>query len=438
MMLMNAVQRWLIASIVFVSIVSTLRVQLLSLGNLPGVPLEFYNLTLSFADLLLIALLLLTALRVITSAPYRARLWATCQLLWQRQSLLAWVLLVTWMALSAFWALEPTLTRFVTLHAAACVGLALITADTVRAEGYQHFHAALIFSALLQLILAVAQVLNGNVVGLSALGEIPPDMNPTLLYYRPPGLSHNPNYLGGYFMLALAAALMLFVRVGQERRRWWFMLAAALCTFGLVLTLSRSTFVGLAVAAAPLLILAFRRASPRRRAHAIIALLVLMLVALLVAAVAARGSLGERIFGARPFFFEDAWRVIQANPLLGSGAGNLMYTISLRLGVIAKYVLPVHIVYVYVWAEAGLVGLALFLTACGTAFRGWRPLRSTTSFDMERLLWGSVLIGVLVTMLFDNYWWAIHPFRVLFFWAFGVWYGLGLRDAPAVPSFESS
>jgi len=29
--------------------------------------------------------------------------------------------------------------------------------------------------------------------------------------------------------------------------------------------------------------------------------------------------------------------------------------------------------------------------------------------------------------LFDNYFWAIMPMRVIFFWAIGLWWGFALR-----------
>jgi O-antigen ligase len=172
----------------------------------------------------------------------------------------------------------------------------------------------------------------------------------------------------------------------------------------------------------PTLIWLLRLAAPRTRRLIISGALAVSVIGAGLALVATRGDIVSRFFMGREFFFDWSWAEIQASPVIGAGAGNLMFAISER-GVNERDVLPVHNVYLYVWGETGLIGMVLFVLGCGSVL-------GVISQRPERLIWGGALLGVCVTMLFDNYWWAILPYRVLFFWVIGSWWGL-LSAEPA-------
>lgn len=412
-------QRWLVIAIGVISVIASPRGMLLDLTDLPGVPLEFHAITISLAEVLLLGVLLLTAVRLALSGAYRTQLAETLQQVARPTWALAWIALALWMALSSFWALQPTMTRFVTLHAVGVMLLAILVADMVRHEGEQGLLIGLVLSGVFQTGIAIAQALNGNPLGLDALGEIPRFPYDTAAYYRAPGLAQHPNYLGGYLMLAMFAALLLLFRLRQRGARLGAViagLALGVCGVGLITTLSRSAIVGTAAGTLPLLVWLLRLAAPRTRRLIVGGALVLIVLGAGLAVIATRGDIVSRFFMGREFFFDWSWTEIQARPVIGAGAGNLMFAISER-GVNERDVLPVHNVYLYVWGETGLIGMALFVLGCGSVL-------GVISQRPERLIWGGALLGLCVTMLFDNYWWAILPYRVLFFWVLGSWWGL--------------
>jgi O-antigen ligase len=434
-------QRGLLMGIAFISVIASPRVMIYELENLPGVPLEFKAVTLSLPDFLMIAALAVTLVRLVLFVDYRARLWSTAQAVWRPHWLAAWAALVLWLAISTLWAIEPLMTRFMTLHTVAVLLLALIVVDAVRHDADQPLLIALVASGVVQAGIAVAQAINGNPLGLTAFGEIERFVYDNAVYYRAPGLSQHPNYLGGYLVVAIFAALLLAQRQRSRHGASALALLAGLfCGIGLITTLSRSAIMGLVAGSLPVLIALLRRAKPATRRLIVGATLALIVAGGGLALVATRGDLINRFFTAREFFFDWSWAEIQARPLHGAGGGNLMFAISWR-GVIETYVLPVHNVYLYVWGESGLVGVALFVLGLGSLAALWAAAFTTQVARQggrwERLLWGGVLLGLCVIMLFDNYWWAIHPFKVLWFWALGWWWGTLLRaEGLAAPDAE--
>jgi O-antigen ligase len=96
-------------------------------------------------------------------------------------------------------------------------------------------------------------------------------------------------------------------------------------------------------------------------------------------------------------------------------------------GMDIEHLLPVHNVYLYIWAELGLPGLALFLLGC---FSILKRLRSRLSANM--LLWLCCFLAICGVMIFDNYWWAVHPFRVVFLCVVGLWWGYTSREAAPI------
>lgn len=411
---LSLMQRGLLMLIVFIAVISSPRVMLLEVQPLANVPLEFRAVTVALPDFALILLLLATALRLVIESNYAERLLKTARrLLWH--GLFFWIALLVWMGISSAWSPAAIMTRFVTVHALGGLLMALVLADLMWHEGAHGLLWGVIISAAIQAVIGVAQSLNGDPLGLGALGELPRFSYDTDRFFRAAGLSQHPNYLGGYLMVSLFACLLItWQNWTRPRWRWLGMGLAAVCAVGLIATLSRSALIGTGAGLLPLVIVLLRALGAKRRRLILGGLAVIAVIAVALVLIATRGDVVTRFFTAREFFFNDSWREIQRNPILGTGAGALMITIDAH-GSDLIDVLPVHNVYLYVWAEAGIIGLALFVLACGSIL--WRIRRNPA------LIWGCAFLAVCVTMLFDNYWWAIHPFQIVFFWVVGYWWG---------------
>lgn len=418
-------QRFSLAALVFIAVIAAPRELLLEVSDQPNIPLDFRAIMISRPDYALLLLLLITGLRLVFDALYPARLAATARLIWIRYGGVFWLALAVWMGASLLWAGQPIMTRYVALHAFAALIMALILADLVRAEGDAWLLPALVISGVIQTAVAVAQSITGGPLGLAALGEVPRFTYDPVNFYRSTGLSQHANYLGGYLVIAIFACVLLGQRMMLRRQRPILpVIAGVICGIGLTTTLSRSAILGLAVGCIPLIWLILRRASPALRRLVLIGGVVAVLGGISLVFIATRGDLATRFFSGREFFFEDSWAEIIAHPIIGTGAGNLMLNIGPKRGYEIPNLLPVHNVYLYVWAESGLIGLALFLAGCALILVRLREANA------QALIWGCAFIASCVIMLFDNYWWGVHPFQLLFFWMFGLWWGLASTPAP--------
>lgn len=224
---------------------------------------------------------------------------------------------------------------------------------------------ALLLGALFQGLLGSYQGITGQSLGLSFLGE------PAQLYFgRSLGTVGHPNSYAVYLATTLPVAfaiLFLEVRVLYKVLSGLTLCAGAL---GLMFSLSRSGWLGFAVASIAVLAFAIhrkRQGQPIRFRGPISLLLILLLLALSqrvliidrLTSSQATASAFSRITMA-----EGAITMIQDYPITGVGANN--YSLLMP-----KYdpfdfkrenqIVIVHNVYLLTAAETGLVGLATFL-----------------------------------------------------------------------------
>lgn len=417
-------QLLLLGALGVVSVISSPRASFYNAFEGLNVPLDFQAITLSYADLFMLLLVVISGLRAFAEDDYRLRLGETIKALLAPRRAGLFVAFLALMLLGVLWAKQPSLLLFTTLHYAACLLLVFVAADLVRARGLSVLWALLIGGAL-QAVIAILQVLNNDTLGLSAFGETQRLYYEPTDFFRASGLSMHPNYLGGYLMLAWFAAVWLTFQAWQRKGlRWLPLTLGALCAVGLIGTLSRSALLSTAVGSLPLVLIGWRALHGKARRVALGVAAAGALAAVALAVFAVRGDVMTRFFSGREFFFADSWNVIQSAPILGVGAGNLMHQVWLNVGVTLEPKLPVHNVYLYVWAETGLIGLLIFTAAWLINLITLQPVRGAAYFIM-----GCGVLALAVVSLFDNYTWAVHPHRVITFWWLGIWWGTTWQTA---------
>ena len=242
-------------------------------------------------------------------------------------------------------------------------------------------------------------------------------------WLRAYGTLPHPNVLGIYCAVGLTMALWLVLRGKGQRLRRLAAVSLPVITLGLVLSFSRSAWLGAAFGLTAVLVSSLRRSSPKRKTVAVAALAVM--VSTVVGAVAvlpgpflsrvtATGRLESASISERISSVEDAKVLLARRPFFGVGPGQMPYaTANQQPDRSGWSYQPVHLLPVIIGVEVGLVGLAAWalwlLWPCSAAF-----LRS------RRCRWlpgpGSVgLIVMLVAGLFDHYAWTLWPGAVLFF-----------------------
>ncbi|PJF41728.1 MAG: O-antigen ligase family protein [Chloroflexi bacterium] len=420
----DRIQYALLAIIVIVSVVSRPRQQLIQVFDQLRMPIEFQIVSLSIPDYFVIILVITTSGWLVISDKYRQHFVQTMEMITTQIYGIIWVIFAGWLFASLLWSRDATLPRFTTIHVIIMLYMALIVADFVRRHRANIVLYPLVAGAIFQAVLALLQVINNDPLGLYQFGEIDRFPYDPRNFYRAPGLSSHSNYLGGYLMVALfALAILIAFRLQtthlKDRKNFPFYLIGFLIVLAMIGTLSRSAMLSTTIGAVPLVLVAARYVNKKIFFGAfslfIIAILVWGLFVL-----AGPENIRTRILSSREFFFDDSWAVIKDAPVFGVGAGNLMLEISqFTPDEPNTDILPVHNVYLFLWAEVGIIGLAIFVTALLLMLRHLANYQQITT-----LVWTSCLLAIAVAMLFDNYFWAVQPFRVLLFWAIGVWWGV--------------
>jgi len=190
-----------------------------------------------------------------------------------------------------------------------------------------------------------------------------------------------PNSLGGFLVLLLPATAMLAVRRGPRLIvRIFLGVVAVIYLLGLVLTISRGAWLGLALALAMWPLFARQRRWWWRLGGAGLMLGVVLAVgaSLYFAVPGVRGRLDALVRDSgektRPIMWKGAWEIFREHPTFGGGAGayNFLFE-KFRPGNYQDAPQWSHNDYLNTLSDYGAVGFVLFFGACG--FIGWRCIR---------------------------------------------------------------
>ena len=227
---------------------------------------------------------------------------------------------------------------------------------------------------------------------------------------RATGTSIDPNVLGGELMLAAALLVTQLCSAGPLLPRWMLLPLASLAVLGMLLSQSRSSWIGLTVGLLCLATLHSRRLW-----------LAIVPAALGVALLPAGRALYTRVLAGfagqdkaaamRLDEYRNAVEVIKQYPLFGIGFGGPP-SIDLAPGVSS--------IYLTVAETMGVPALALFSLALawllGRAVRApRRPMEARLQGGLSGLL--AALLAALAAGLFDHYFAStVFPHMVALFW----------------------
>jgi O-antigen ligase len=302
------------------------------------------------------------------------------------------VLFVAWTVLSVLWAEDSGLATTTVSRYALNLVLVPIIYTAIRTR--RDVHRLLVVIVL------------GTVV--SAAYGIVREAGQTGGDARLYGAGVDPNTLASLLIAGAVIALALAVLPGRSASwRGAALAAAAFCGVAVLLTGSRAGLVSLAVVVLAGLFLAGRG----RRLPVLGAAILLVTVTVIYFAAFAPAAATHRVThpgtgSGREDIWLVGWRMVQAHPLTGVGAGN--FPISsihylLQPGTILRddyIVVPkvAHNIYLGTLAELGVVGLALFCGILGWALScGWRAARRFDAMGARDM--GTVSRAVLIALL---------------------------------------
>jgi putative inorganic carbon (HCO3(-)) transporter len=334
--------------------------------------------------------------------------------LWPSALLAAQLLVLSLFIAASFGAEVPSLSLKETLKWLELLIVFVLTVDLTRERvAAQAVLLAILGATALEGAYGVFQFVTGQ----------GPDFYAISPFMRAYGHFGQPNPFAGYLGTALPLAFALSTLPEPMLARG-ARLAAAMLALGVLASLSRGAWVGLATATAVMLAVA----SPRSRRGLVALTVALLLLAvlgtlgLLPAAITERLGIVAEYFGPfdvrtveatpqnwsvveRMAHWQAAWEMFRDHPWLGIGPGNY----SAAYG---DYFLPgwldplghAHNYYLNLAAETGALGLAAYLLTLTLAFRAAiRGLRAPAPF------WRTVAVGTLGALVaiafhsvFDN------------------------------------
>ncbi len=388
-------------------------------ARLPAAPPPFsatYTLgfAISWIMLCTVALWMLSGLtgwRRFRTSP-RRNLWA-----------IALILLLLWAFLSQGWAFinvrYPSIAQNAALQRAIMTGFVLACA--MNPPRLRHVLMVLAGSMLLHGLFGGWQVAQQSSIGLP--GEVA--LNPALSgvgvieadgvrWLRPYGFLPHPNILAGILAAGLLAVAPFLLNNHRTRYAVWSVWLIGL--WCLLLTFSRGAWLGFGAGLLSGLILLRHTAHLWRMLLPVIALSMVAavgFVALYQPFLIARTTIADentemRSIADRVVFNQIATETIALTPVHGVGAGNFPWVASYYLHYATDYDLEgdnVHNVYLTLWTELGIVGLALFLVAliAGMLAALRQISDASTTQTPERAALLAIVIAFMVIGLVDHY-----------------------------------
>ena len=237
----------------------------------------------------------------------------------------------------------------------------------------------------------------------------------------------HPNILAGVIIAFLAGPAALFLT--GKKPTGWPVLVFLPSVAVLVLTFSRSAWLGLAAAG---LVLVLHRMKLNWKRVLVLGLAAL--AGLLLAAVPLYNLIFTRVGGVAGVSTEEfstagrlwlthvTFGMIRSRPVLGVGLGSYLveYVQRVPRGYLVE---PVHNLALLVVAELGIAGgLVLIGLAVAVLIGVMRARRA------ETIVFSAALIGLLTTGMFDHYLWTLAPGRLLLGLLLGLWAGQVRQD----------
>ncbi len=228
----------------------------------------------------------------------------------------------------------------------------------------------------------------------------------------------NPNNFAQVLAMMLPFYVAVFLNAKGVKKKIIFALAALPPLISLLLTLSRSSWIGLAVAAFVFLFLTNKKLIPM---FIVLGLLALPFMPSYILTRLSTIFMPQDTSTSYRFdIFKTVWPMIQDFNLYGIGLGNDVVSQINQNYPIYSTKVPIHAhnLYLQIWAEMGLIALTAFILFLGKIFKACFIKVATFRTDKEMSYYlaagAASLAGVLVTALAEYVW--FYPRVMLVFW----------------------
>lgn len=430
-------QKWLVTieEIIWYLLLITLPFQTRHIFGYVGGIGEYSGIYFYATDVLVLALLLLWAVRSIRERRKVAR-----------DEPVHFALLIGGIALlSALFAASVPLGLFGWAKIAEMLALFVYIYRNIGRFSLRLTYVSIFVGGVLQAIIGAAQFYLQSSLQLHFLAESPLSPfnsadavlnTPALKLLRPYGTLPHPNILAMLLIVAFFAGIGIYMKSHTFIARVGIILGMALELFVLLITLSRAEIVGFALGVGILLIFVYKeKASFMWKRFYEAAVPILFFAAIIGFALAgimahrAGGLAYDNSANLRASYNTWATQIIEQKSFLGVGPRNFTHYVQTTIdpGLSAGNYQPVHNVYLLAAAELGLFGLIAFLMLLFTSVVNAAKaleMKINTPEKMDLALFFILFVIFLFTMFFDHYVWTMQQGMLMFWITFGILMGL--------------
>ena len=296
-------------------------------------------------------------------------------------------------------------------------------------------------SGFFQAVLAILQYIRQTDMGLRFLGETV--LNPNLFnvatflvngekIMRPYGTTPHPNVLAFFLFLSVFIFIFLYLYylVGSGKSEKSNLITSkislilyATLLFGFFLTFSRIIiFVWLVGVISRFIVInkkfpAFAKSPAMKNLWVSTAVILLFFLIIFWPQVLARLdiSTSEEAFSLRGFYNKVS---LYDKPFFGVGLGNFVnWFKEINPGLASNLYQPVHNIYLLIFSETGILGLAAFLLFLIFLAKDYLSIKFTRPFHYSLFI---IFLSLLFFGLFDHYPWTLQQGRIILFLTVGL------------------
>lgn len=290
----------------------------------------------------------------------------------------------------------------------------------------------LIFSGLFQAVIAILQYVRQADLGLRFLGEtvLSPELFNVAVFMadgekimRPYGTTSHPNVLALFLFMAVFICYFFYVKNDKFSHSGIGLFVYSVLLFGLLLTFSRVIVFVWALGAVLRWVIFNKKftrlaenLSLRNLTVATFAVLVLFSI-LFLPQVMERLDVSpqEEAVSLRGFYNKVS---LFEKPFWGVGAGNFVnWFKEINPGLAPNLYQPVHNIYLLIFSETGILGLAALLLFIVFLARDYLKLEFEQPFQYSFFI---IFISLLFFGLFDHFLWTLQQGRIILFLTMGL------------------
>jgi O-antigen ligase len=413
---------------------------------------EYMTMSFSWADVLMIAVILIYATKWLFSQliSFTSAKFLLFNVIRYKSSVIRnyynknvsretsiFLLFLGWAGFSIFWSQfwPISLYRFLIL-----IEISLFTIIAIKTlkntKWLKMAFFALILNGLFQSLVGIAQFIHNGSLGLNFLGEsiFGPNVDGVAKiiingekHIRAYGTLPHPNILAGFLIISLflllAEYIFRFKKVSYETflnfiPRWFLFTAIWIISLGFILTFSRSVFLGFLTGLFVFFILISNLQSKykhkKKKLYLDIkftAITILIIISVGIFLFDKTSFFSKQSFNERNLYQDVSYETISNYPIMGVGLGQFVLNEYREYPILESWQYqPVHNIFLLIFSELGIIGFILFFLFIASLFK-FRKMKFREDNNQDKsltyLLYYCIIFSFLIISFFDHYFWDI-------------------------------